>query len=484
MTAILVATIGTRDLMFEVSSGDWYNIGDFQERIQVIESLGLDKEITHRDLTKYLLDRSDKYLDRIKPAIIGKLLVEKVDQITQLYLIATDQATDVPQRDKDSIYSCQLIEAWVKKYYPLPNETKIISLGIDRTNPADFEAMFDWWRRTWRKEIAPSSQVKIWLGLKGGVGQTSEAGRISGLSLYGDRIEFFDFYEDNIQNRTGAPSNYSEPFLGTNYLWDRTKQQAIRSIDRFDYAGAKELLAPYFEIKKLGAVADLLEAGIVWNRGEFQNFFDLAKSILTTDRQQQGQTWWWMAYEQAYLAVVRLEQNSLTEAMLHSFRSLEGCLLEWAKENIGDNFEDNQRDAPRVLQEILTTHPKLKDSFKSKNAEKRARGELEVYAKWEQDSVKKEILKVSLPGALNGNFKSFWSNDCKNTRNKLSHRLGGISETELLNAWGTDLQDRSQWEARILACLNILTGQSFESLDRASLFARVHDRIRRSIEES
>ena len=60
MTAILVATIGTRDLMFQISSGLWYSIGDFKERIQVIDDLGLDKEITHRDLTKYLSDRSDQ----------------------------------------------------------------------------------------------------------------------------------------------------------------------------------------------------------------------------------------------------------------------------------------------------------------------------------------------------------------------------------------------------------------------------------------
>ena len=51
MTAILVATIGTRDLMFQISSGLWYSIGDFTERIQVIDDLGLDEKITHRDLT-------------------------------------------------------------------------------------------------------------------------------------------------------------------------------------------------------------------------------------------------------------------------------------------------------------------------------------------------------------------------------------------------------------------------------------------------
>jgi hypothetical protein len=89
---------------------------------------------------------------------------------------------------------------------------------------------------------------------------------------------------------------------------------------------------------------------------------------------------------------------------------------------------------------------------------------------------------VSLPATLGGDFEYFWSDGCKKIRNRLSHRLGGISEQELLSAWGADLQDRSQWQSRILACLNILTGQSFESLQQASLFANVHDRIRRSIE--
>jgi len=486
MQAILVATIGTRDLMFQISSGLWYNIGDFKERIQVIDDLGLDPEITHRDLTEYLVDRLDQYLDRLKPVIMGELLTKQATQIEHLYLIGTNQLPSITERNKDTIHSCKLIAAWVDRQFKI--STTILPLGDEETDPSNFEAMFDWWRKTWRQDIQPAVDRSIWLCLKGGVGQTSEAGRISGLSLYGDRIKFFEFHQNERNNQAGKPSDYTGPFLGTNYLWDRTQQQALGLLDRYDYAGAKELLTPYFETKNIGAIADLLEAGIAWNLGEFHRFSTFINCTDPVDSSQlaQSQTWWWMAYEQAYLAVVRLEQNNVAEAMLHSFRSIEGGLLEWAKANLGNNFQDNGKDGPIVFNSILTSHPDLKRTFISKNVEKKERGELETHVKWEQDSVKKGILKVSLPTATDkvGDFKYFWSNDCKKIRNRLSHRLGGMSEPELLAAWGDDIQDRSQWQSRILACLNILTGQSFTTLHQASLFAKVHDRIRRSIEQS
>ncbi len=252
-------------------------------------------------------------------------------------------------------------------------------------------------------------------------------------------------------------------------------------LDRYDYAGAKELLAPHFETKNLEAVADLLEAGIAWNRGEFKDFFDRVKPILTPDRQQQGQTWWWMAYEQAYLAVVRLEQNNVTEAMLHSFRSIEGGLLEWAKANLGEHFQDRGNDSPIVFKSVLESHSSrdLRSEFKNKKTDG---DEINPHVLWMSKKVQRCILKVSLPAAVTGDFEYFWSDDCKHIRNRFSHRLGGMSEQELLQAWGADIQDRSQWQLRIVACLNILTGQSFASLHQASLFAQVHDRIRRSIE--
>jgi hypothetical protein len=490
MTAILVVTIGTRDLMYQAQSGTWYNIGNdrleenetITQKIEVLYDLNLSENTTYRELTHYLLENQDKYLDRLLPVIFGKLISDCASEIQQLFLIGTDQPPDVKQREKDSIHSCELIKAWVEKKHNI--HTTILPLCEDGTSPADFEGMFQWWRKTWRNEISPSDAPEIWLGLAGGVGQTSEAGRTSGLSLYGDRIKFFNFRQDDTKNRAGYPSEYSEPFSGTNYLWDRTRQQILQQLDRYDYAGVKELLEPYLQSKKLGAIPSLLEAGIAWNRGEFDSFLKYAKSTnaLDAQHQQQSQAWWWMAYEQAYLAVVRLEQNNTVEAMLHSFRAIEGCLLIWAKETLGNHFQDNQQGSPIVLNSILGSHPKLKDSFKSKKPEKRDLGEIEAYVLWMPISVQRGVLKVSLPAALEGDFEYFWSDDCRRKRNEMSHRLGGMSEKELLSAWGEGVGDRSQWAARILGCLNILTGKSFKTLQQASLFAKIQDEIKRSID--
>jgi hypothetical protein len=352
-------------------------------------------------------------------------------------------------------------------------------LGEDGTNPSNFEAVFEWWRKAWRKEIDPPIDREIWLCLKGGVGQTSEAGRISGLSLYGDRINFFEFHQNEKHNRAGNPSPYTGPFLGTNYLWDRTQQQALGLLSRFDYAGAEELLKPYFETKNLGAVPTFLEAGIAWNRGEFDRFLNFVNKthIFSGSHHKQSQQWWWMAYEQAYLGVIRLQQNSTTEAMLHSFRSIEGCLFEWAKVTFPNDFRDNLKGFPIVLASILQTHPNLRNDYD------KARGNYQN-AQWRGD-LPQRILEAAIPQTVTQiDFQCFWSDECKSERNRVSHLLGGISERELFNAWGQDIKNCSQWDKRIVSCLNILTRQSFKSLNQASLFAKVHDRVRESIEQA
>jgi hypothetical protein len=484
MTAILIATIGTRDLMFQISGGDWFNIGDDRmqdgdiigEQAEVISDLGLNK-INYRDLTEHLSDDKHLDIDRVKPVIIGKLLAEKASQIDKIYLIGTDQKFDVPQRNKDTIYACKLIEAWVNNKYPKIS-TKFVSLGEDGTNPSNFETVFEWWRKAWRTEIDPPIDREIWLCLKGGVGQTSEAGRISGLSLYGDRINFFEFHQNEKHNRAGNPSAYTGPFLGTNYLWDRTQQQALGLLDRFDYAGAEELLKPYFKTKKLGSLPTFLEAGIAWNRGEFDRFLNRtnATHIFSDSHHKQSQKWWWMAYEQAYLAVIRLEQNNTAEAMLHSFRAVEGCLFEWAKFKFGTDIKEMPNNFPQIQDSISIAHPVLRpilDRARTNYSQLQWRG-----------SLRRNILEATIPAANSDNFHYFWSDACHSQRNKLSHQLGGISESEVLSAWGNDIKNRSQWDKRIVSCLNILTGQSFKSLHQASLFAKVHDRVRESIEQA
>lgn len=478
MKATLIVTIGTRDLMFQVSSDSWFNIGDdrvqndiISEQAEVVGDLGLPEEqylSQYREITHYLMQDIDQYRDRIKPVIIGKLLNGKAAEIGKIYLIGTNQNPEVKQRDKDTLYAAEIIQDWLRCHYP-DISSEVIHLGTDGTNPSDFEAMFRWCRNLWQKTVQVEPDQPIWVCLKGGVGQASEALRISGLSRYGDGIQFFEFYQNTKKNREGIPSDYTGPFLGTNYLWDRTQQQVLGMLERYDYAGAEDLLKPYFQQDSSGfsVVPTLIKAGIAWNQGEFETFFSRAKGSLPTSAQRQQENWWWMAYEQAQLGLIRLEQGNTTEAMLHSYRAVEGLLWKWAANTFPDDVIAKADQYLSLKKSICNQYSALEHCFKM-NGEKQY--EIPLRRKEMQT-----LLSVAIPEAgRNPDYKSFWSKKAQTTRDNLSHRLGGITERELFKAWGEDIHNLEKWSSRVLNCLNLVTGQPFNSLEKASLFAKIH----------
>ncbi|MDM9385012.1 hypothetical protein QUB80_30605 [Chlorogloeopsis sp. ULAP01] len=478
MKAVLIATIGTRDLIFQISSGTWYNIGDDRmqngeiigEQAEVISDLGLHN-INFRDLTQYLLDKITIYQERIKPVIIGKLLSEKATDIERIYLIATDQKLEVREREKDTLYAAELIKAWIVNQFNHIS-VEIISLGQDGTNPSNFEQMFYWWRRTWREKITTKADQSIWLCLKGGVGQASEASRISGLSLYGDRIQFFEFKQNTQANQAGIPSDYSGPFLGNNYLWDRTQQQALKLLARYDYAEVYDLLLPYFQqsSSSFGAVPNLLKAGILWNQRQFEKFLSLARSSMAIPAIHEK---FWIAYEQAYLGVVRLQQQNTTEAMLHSHRAIEGVLYLWASQYFPDDLIEESNQYPLIKDSILQKYPTLSTHF---NQSQKQISEISLYGR-----VLRDLVVAAIPATINSNdFYAFW-HPAREMRNNLSHRLEGLSERELFTAWGKDVTNSEQWQTRILNCLNLVTGQFFRDLAQASIFNKLHNQVLQAI---
>ncbi|MFM6222606.1 MAG: hypothetical protein ACKPDM_20035, partial [Dolichospermum sp.] len=474
MKSVLIATIGTRDLMFQIASGEWFNIGDDRmqngeiigEQAEVISDLGLHN-ISFRDLTKYLLDNIDTYIDRLEPAITGNIFNKNASEIEKVYLIATDQKPEVKQREKDTLYTTEIIKKWIiRKFQNLNNDnTSILYVGQDGTNPSDFEQMFNWWRKTWRNEIHIQPHQPIWVCVKGGVGQTSEAARVSGLSFYGDRILFFEVQQNTSANRQGIPSDYKGPFLGTNYLWDRTQKQALKLLESYDYTEAYDLLEPYFQQSgsKFGAIPNLLKAGKLWNQGQFEKFLSLAKSS-TQISSVEGRLW--MAYEQAYLSVIRLEQMNTTEAMLHSYRAIEGLLYWWAADYFPDYVREQEIGGyPLISDSILQKHPSLQRHF---NTPEHSR---EVNL---QGRLLKDLLNATIPETVTSiDFQSFW-NSARLKRNNFSHRLGGLPEQDVFTAWGKDITDSQQWQKRILNCINLVTGKSFNTLYKASLFAQIH----------
>jgi len=483
MNATLIATIGTRDLMFQTQSGDWYNIGDDQlrgtfigEQAEVLADLGQDL-LTFRDLTQFLVKHIDQYRSRIRPVITGKLLQARAQDITKVFLIGTDQPETVVQREKDTIHACYLFKAWLADQHP-HIEVNIIPLGEDGTNPSDFEAMFRWWQNTWPTLIEADSSDPMWLCIKGGVGQTSESGRISGLSRYGDRIQFFEFQQKRDQNRHGIPSDYTGPFSGTYYLWSRTQQQALKLLERYDYAGAYDVLAPYIgqDSSGFGAIPTWLQAGMAWNRGEFSTFFQRAKSTLPPSAQKQGKQWWWMAYEQAQLAAIRLEQENTAEAMLHSFRAVEGTIWEWMETHIPDYIDQPDNRYPQLLDSVLELYPSLRPKFVDRQTQTSLVSiNLNGY-------IQQALIEVAIPAALSHqDLQSFWRKENRERRNALSHRLGGISQKALFQAWGVDIRDAVAWQQRMVNCLNVITNQSMKSLECTSLFMQVHPKVQAAI---
>jgi hypothetical protein len=479
MNATLIATIGTRDLIFQTQSSEWYNIGDDQmqdgeiigEQAEVLADLGFG-QTSFRELTQHFATLLEQYRSRLKPVIIGQLLADKAQQIKKVYLVGTDQAVGITQRKKDTVFACELIKDWITHTYQLPVE--ILTLGSSGENPSNFEQMFRWWQKVWKEVIQPEPDSPILLCLKGCVAQTAEAGRISGLSAYGDRIQFFDFIQNTELNRKGLPSNYVGPTLGTSYLWDRTQKQALQLLTRYDYAGVYELLNPYFsqDTAGFGPIPTWLKAGMAWNRGEFQTFLQLSKSTLPGAAQQQGRQWWWMAYEQAQLAAIRLEQENTAEAMLHSFRAVEGVIWEWMETHIPDHINHPDNRYPQLLDSVLELYPSLRPKFVDRRTQTRL-DSIDL-----KGHIQQALIEAAIPATLSHqDIQSFWRKENRDRRNALSHRLGGISQKALFQAWGTDVRDVMAWQNRMVNCLNIITGQSMKSLEKANLFMQIHARV-------
>ncbi|MBR8831960.1 MAG: hypothetical protein N5P05_001730 [Chroococcopsis gigantea SAG 12.99] len=474
--SILVATIGTRDLMFQISSGDWYNIGDdrmksdiLTEQLEVVSDLALDAECSYRNLTQYLWDNIDYFSGKVKPVIIGKLLLAQLHNLETIYLVVTAQQETVREREKDTLYAGNLIKYWLYQLNPdLP--VHILYIGEDGTNPSNFEQMFQWWQKVWKIDIQPQANQPILLCIKGGVGQASEAARVSGLSSYGNNIQFFDFSSIPGTNQKGVSADYTGPFLGTNYLWDRTQQQVLKLLERYDYAEVLEILDPYFKqnTKAWSHIPSLVKAGVEWNQGQFKKFFQLAQSAFNEEQKQRSKQYWWMAYEQAYLAMVRLHQKNTTEAMLHSFRAIEGLLFEWVKDEFSPHIEKSQ--SRYILKtSILNVHPELKNWVDPTRDMKLER--------W----IQVKLLELDILSKNPCPDFEAWSK-ASEERNRLSHQLGGIDEKDLFKAWGADIKNREQFDKRLVNCINLISGKNLTSLQKASLFACVHEKVKRAIE--
>ncbi|MFM6252891.1 MAG: hypothetical protein ACKPEQ_27730, partial [Dolichospermum sp.] len=76
----------------------------------------------------------------------------------------------------------------------------------------------------------------------------------------------------------------------------------------------------------------------------------------------------------------------------------------------------------------------------------------------------------------------------RKSRNNFSHSLGGLPEQEIFKAWSKDIKNpdiknSEQWQKRILNCINLVTGESFSTLYKASLFSQIHKQVLEAIQK-
>ena len=460
---ILVATIGTRDLAFQVSSGEWFNVGEYQSKDRVLIDLNLDKSVSHRELCELLLS-CEEYQERLVPIILGKLIADEAKNLSHIYLIATDQLEGVKQRMSDTLYAAEIISRWIATKYAVP--TTVFLQGSEGLNPSSFEQMFTWWQKIWEQieTQTPVFQMLI-MAPKGGVGSSTEAARVSALSRFEQRVRFCDFTEDPAQNRIGNPSPYTVPTKGLNYLWDRKRKESIELLDRYDYEAVKRLLKSYLPEPQFAEVRSALDAAVCWNQGNFVGFAQ-APGAMAEGRSNQ---WWWIGYEVAYLAMIRLNQSHTAEAMFHSFRSVEGTLKEYLLHSYPHHVVKEKKSV-KVKQSICRVSGLEKYANKSNETPRFQRYPLILYS----DNLT-DLIHLARPDCTKNSDLQSYFGSTKNNRNVLFHGLEGLERKEVFENWGCD--NLEGWENRVLGCLNFMTGEKFDRLQQASLMSAVHQVI-------
>ena len=459
---ILVATIGTRDLAFQVSSGEWFNVGEYQSKDRVLIDLNLDKSVSHRELCELLLS-CEEYQERLVPIILGKLIADEAKNLSRIYLIATDQLEGVKQRTSDTLYAAEIISRWIATKYAVP--TTVFLQGSEGLNPSSFEQMFTWWQKIWEQieTQTPVFQMLI-MAPKGGVGSSTEAARVSALSRFEQRVRFCDFTEDSAQNLLGYPSPYTVPTKGLNYLWDRKRKESIELLDRYDYEAVKRLLKSYLPEPQFAEVRSALDAAIYWNQG---NFVEFAKAPGAKAKGRSSQ-WWWIGYEVAYLAMIRLNQSHTAEAMFHSFRSVEGLMKEFLLHKYSHHVIGNYKS--KKLKISICREPEFAGCEYLFNGHPSS-------LFFGKQLVK--LFKLARPDFRQNDDIQAYSTIVMDNRNVLFHGLEGLDRKEVFENWGCE--NREGWESRVLGCLNFMTGEEFDQLQQASLMSVVHQVIAEGI---
>jgi len=418
--------------------------------------------------TVYSQSQAQEYWDDLAFPLLDnfvRLLRDEKIEIDQIILILTDQETlfsPSQRRSTQSAYwqdTCTLepiVATYLKHQLP---QAQLKRLLLQPQSPT--EGLDDWDSvlKLIQSELAQldfPDVATIYVSHQASTPAISSAVQFETLLRFGHRVQFLVTSERD--------KELTKILNRSTYLRGIRQQEAKTLLERYDYSGVKALLAPYLKPE----VGILLDAAIQWNSAKFDDF---AKKVLEYPDNQLRQAfqertkadnWWWTGYEAAYLGVVRLEQGNTVEAFFHSFRAVEGLIRLFADAKYKDKIEFNNYGAPYI-------------KFSKKKC-------FNLYGRKLYDFLKYHYCKSSQPIDPEKD-KDIWQfgEVTFDKRNQYFHQLFGLSEQDVFDAWDTD--NRMDWEARVLGCLNFIAepDSPFTALDTASLMYLIQDKLEKAI---
>jgi hypothetical protein len=315
-------------------------------------------------------------------------------------------------------------------------------------------------------KISIEDGANIYVSHQAGTPAISSAIQFVSLAKFGKQVNFLvsNEYQQDATDIIESPR----------YLKGIQIQQAKALLDLYNYAAVQKLLKPYWD-----KTEDPLEKKIryyllmatCWNYGKFEKAFEKSKIRVIQNRINQ---WWWVGYEAAYLAVIRLEQGNTTEALFHSFRAVEGLIYKWAQRKYQEQIQV-RNNTPYIYHGSLFNTSDLTNWFDDKKH--RNYNNVGLFG----DNLF-TLLKASNVQKWNNNpHIQVAANDARNERNATFHKLLGLTRDEVYKAWNTN--NKKEWEERVLGCLNFISEQQFTSLKEASLISQIHEDLKADLDK-
>ncbi|MGI0493608.1 hypothetical protein ACN4EG_17650 [Alkalinema pantanalense CENA528] len=480
-----------------------------------------------RVLGKVYQAASDVVRDKIWDYLTFPLLENFVQELQNspapeaIVVLLTDQSKIFEreqQRKPNSPYwqdTCELepiLQCYFAEKFPGVSCEFIPLIPQSKTESLDnWNAVLDLVRKKFRNLTIDEKPIQInpgeivYVSHQAGTPAISSAVQFCSLAKFGDRVKFLVSNEYN-------PTFPEKPLEGSSYLRGIRIQEAKALLGEgsYNYAAVEALIGDY--IQENEEIKALLNAAKNWNVARFTDFLNSLKNYPKFTSEVTERTgeknWWWLAYEEAYLAVIREKQDNIVEAFFHSFRAFEYIFVAWSDHEFGGEKEHIEKDKGKsylkksVLSDKQDYFAKAKfkqngdpkdDLAKLKcriNDEERVLLDLSTIHKLFRacrDEYTSECLEIQIFWDQKNNKES----NVSEKRNTIIHQVCGMSKDDLQACWtareeSDQFKDKS-WEEKLPIFLNFIIQkdfpEGFATLEEASLMAKVHQELKNAIEQ-